>query len=139
MTPKYDENIKSLLSEISGIAMTLPMGKRNQIINRCNKISSQMRKSTRANEGCLFTEEFLEAEAKAQESAKAAIFNAMLKGRKVSQMDCKEFRIEDMRTPVSRLRDKIWREQLPYEIADQWIKTPGGSRIKQYWLTIKES
>lgn len=136
MTPNYDENIRKLLGEITGIAQTLPMGKRNQIINRCGQISMQMKKSSRRLT-ILSPAELEEAQEKAQESAKAAIFNAMMNGRKVSQLDCREFRVEDMRTPVSRLRYQIFKDSLPYEIADRWIKTPGGRRIKEYWLTNK--
>ena len=43
-------------------------------------------------------------------NARKAILAALLEGRHLSQMDCAEFMVEDMRTPVRN------------------------SRIKEYWL-----
>ena len=34
--------------------------------------------------------------------ATQAIFEALTRGRKLSQMDCREFEVEDMRTPISQ-------------------------------------
>ena len=39
--------------------------------------------------------------------ATQAIFEALTGGRKLSQMDCREFEVEDMRTPISHMKDKI--------------------------------
>lgn len=67
--------------------------------------------------------------------AKKAILNALLNGRHLSQMDCREFRIEDMRTPISHLKDKF-RET--HTLHSKWILTPvRGARIKEYWLEKK--
>lgn len=64
--------------------------------------------------------------------AKKAILNALLSGRRLSQMDCHEFQIEDMRTPVSHLKDKF---SATHELKSRWIVTPvRNSRIKEYWL-----
>lgn len=64
--------------------------------------------------------------------AKHAILNALLDGRHLSQMDCREFQVEDMRTPISHLRDKF---QNTHILRTSWIKTPvRGARIKEYWL-----
>jgi hypothetical protein len=65
--------------------------------------------------------------------AKRAIFNALCGGRKLSQMDCREFEVEDMRTPVSHMREDFI--SAGYTLNSQWILTPKGRRIKEYWLT----
>lgn len=64
--------------------------------------------------------------------AKHAILNALLHGRHLSQMDCREFQVEDMRTPISHLRPHY---QVTHDLKTKWIKTPvRGARIKEYWL-----
>lgn len=65
--------------------------------------------------------------------AKRAIFEALTGGRRLSQMDCREFEVEDMRTPVSHMRDEFTAGG--YILNSQWIQTPKGRRIKEYWLT----
>lgn len=68
-------------------------------------------------------------------TAKGAILNALLDGRHLSQMDCREFKIEDMRTPISHLKSKF---QDTHILNTRWITTPvRGARIKEYWLTKK--
>lgn len=64
--------------------------------------------------------------------ARQAIFEALTGGRKLSQMDCREFEVEDMRTPVSHMKYRF--ESAGFTLKSQWIKTPKGRRIKQYWL-----
>lgn len=67
--------------------------------------------------------------------ATRAIFNALLEGRHLSQMDCREFQIEDMRTPISHLRPRY---QDTHELKSKWIITPvRNARIKEYWLEKK--
>lgn len=66
-----------------------------------------------------------------------AIFSALTGGKKLSQMDCREYEVEDMRTPISHMKDKF--DKAGYNLHSQWIKTPKGRRIKEYWLTRKTS
>lgn len=66
-----------------------------------------------------------------------AIYEALLEGRHLSQMDCREFQIEDIRTPISHLRPRY---QDTHELKTEWIITPvRGARIKSYWLEKKQS
>lgn len=69
--------------------------------------------------------------------ARAAIFEALTNGRKLSQMDCREFEVEDMRTPVSHMRGRF--ESAGFVIHSRWIKTPKGRRIKEYWAERSQS
>ena len=65
-------------------------------------------------------------------NAQKAILNALLNGRHLSQMDCREFKVTDMRTPISHLKPHY---QGTYELKTKWIITPvRGARIKEYWL-----
>ena len=67
--------------------------------------------------------------------AKHAILNALLDGRHLSQMDAREFMVEDMRTPISHLKDRF---RDTHDLKSKWIKTPvRGARIKEYWLEAR--
>ena len=69
-------------------------------------------------------------------NATKAILNALIEGRHLSQMDCREFQVEDMRTPVSHLKPRY---SATHTLQSKWIVTPvRGARIKEYWLTKKE-
>lgn len=65
-------------------------------------------------------------------NAKKAILAALLNGRHLSQLDCAEFMVEDMRSVVSHLRKNF---PETHELKTKWIKTPvRRSNIKEYWL-----
>ena len=65
-----------------------------------------------------------------------AIYNALLSGRKLSQLDCPEFMVADMRTPVSHLKKHY---PVTHELKSEWIISPvKGARIKRWWLEKKE-
>lgn len=50
-------------------------------------------------------------------------------------MDCKEFMVEDMRTPISHMKDDY---QSTHDLKSRWIVTPVRNvRIKEYWLEPK--
>lgn len=71
-------------------------------------------------------------EAQEKYIARRAIYEAMTNGRKLSQMDCREFEVEDMRTPMSHMREEF--ERAGFILQSEWIRTPKGRRIKEYWL-----
>ena len=67
--------------------------------------------------------------------AKQAILSALMDGRHLSQMNCREFMVEDMRTNISHLKPKF---QETHNLHTKWIKTPvRGARIKEYWLEAR--
>jgi len=68
-------------------------------------------------------------------NATRAILNALKNGRQLSQLDCEEFMVEDMRTIVSHLKPRY---EADYDLNSIWISTPVlNRRIKLYWLTPK--
>ena len=74
--------------------------------------------------------------AKSKFNASAAILSALYNGRHLSQMDCREFQIEDMRTPISHLKPRF---ENTHHLRSKWIITPvREARIKEYWLERKE-
>ena len=65
-------------------------------------------------------------------NATKAILNALKAGRHLSQMDCKEFMVEDMRTYVSHLKRHY---QDTHDLKYEWKISPvRGARIKEWWL-----
>lgn len=111
------EQILHELQQLRRAAGAAPTGLRNKIQNRCSRITILIKK---------------EMNEKQKYIARAAIYEAMTNGRKLSQMDCREFEVEDMRTPISHMKDRF--HSNGYRVESQWIKTPKGRRIKEYWL-----
>lgn len=69
---------------------------------------------------------------KSNYNARLAIYQALTNGRHLSQMDCAEFEIEDMRTRVSHMQDDF--TSAGFTLRKKWIQTPKGRRVKEYWL-----
>ena len=68
--------------------------------------------------------------------AKKAILEALLNGRHLSQMDCREFQVEDMRTNICHLKGRFPDTHI---LRKEWIVTPvRKARIKSYWLEKKQ-
>lgn len=67
--------------------------------------------------------------------ATRAILAALMSGRKLSQMDCQEFMVEDMRSVISHIRRQY---EDTHELKTEWIRTPVlNRRIKEYSLVKK--
>jgi hypothetical protein len=120
MTDKYERMLRAELRGIQEELRNAPSGTRNKVSNRCRKISLIFKKMNKVmNEQQKYI-------------ARHAIYEALTGGRKLSQMDCREFEVEDMRTPVSHMKERF--TEAGYDLHSQWIKTPKGRRIKEYWL-----
>lgn len=69
-------------------------------------------------------------------NATKAILGALYSGRKLSQLDCKEFMVADMRTFVSHLRKEY---EATHHLRSEWILSPVRKvRLKRWWLEKKE-
>ena len=124
------QKITALLNEIKVISSELPKGKSHMVHNRCSKIQTIIKKPHLWKENEQEIPNDME-----RPSAKKAILNALLEGRHLSQMDCAEFMIEDMRTVVSHLKEHY---EDTHILNTKWIRTPvRNSRVKEYWLTAK--
>ena len=61
------------------------------------------------------------------------IFNDLMKGERISQLDSKHYGIEDIRTPISHMRARL--ATSGKMICSRWIDTPvRKSHIKEYWV-----
>ena len=117
MNDKYEKLLRQEIRSIQDAVKDAPCGLRNKIYNRCRKLNLIFRKMMNEKQKYI---------------ARQAIFEAMTGGRKLSQMDCREFEVEDMRTPVSHMKERF--ESAGFILKSQWIQTPKGRRIKEYWL-----
>ena len=126
---KIDQTIHDNLRAIEGLASGLPEGKRLRVLNKTRMVRLALAKSVAAPSPSV-------PEGEENVSAMAAILSALYQGRKLSQLDCREFGVEDMRTPVAHLRRRF---QGTHRLCSRWIETPvHRSRIKEYWLEEKE-
>jgi hypothetical protein len=120
MREKYERMIRAELQGIQESIRFASAGTRNKVGNRCRKVLLIIKKINKI------------MEAQERYIARRAIFEAMTNGRKLSQMDCREFEVEDMRTPMSHMREEF--ERAGFVLQSEWIRTPKGRRIKEYWL-----
>lgn len=122
--------------EIKSLSSDLPQGKRNQISNRCDKISSTIKKMKILN-----TEDHqTQRQIADRYIAKKAIFEAMLGGRKISLLDSVEFEVSQMHTQISSIRKDIEDKNLPWVLKDEWMEFGNhGKKCKRYWLENKST
>ena len=120
MTDRLERMLRAELRGIQEELRNAPSGTRNRVSNRCRKVTLIFKRISKVmNEQQKYI-------------ARHAIYEALTGGRKLSQMDCREFEVEDMRTPMSHMRDRF--EAAGFTLNSQWIQTPKGRRIKEYWL-----
>ena len=68
-------------------------------------------------------------------NATKAILKALIEGRHISQLDCREFMIEDIRTAVCHLRRRFPSDMI---LKKSWTISPvTGARLRVYWLENK--
>ena len=136
MKPKYNETIRKVLLEIKSLSSDLPQGKRNQISNRCDKISATIKKMKIMNTESNQTQRQIAD----RYIAKKAIFEAMLGGRKISLLDSVEFEVSQMHTQISSIRKDIEDKNLPWVLKDEWMEFGNhGKKCKRYWLENKST
>ena len=79
--------------------------------------------------------------------ATRAIFHALMSGRKISQMDCAEFQIEDIRTPISHMKHRYqdthelhteWITEIPYQTLLVRAEDREGNPSEQQQLTVTQ-
>lgn len=116
-----ENDIIALCRELEAKAYELPVAKRLKVLNRTRLIRLALKKG-----------ETIIPAAGPSLKPYSAILAALKSGRRLSQLDCKEFQIEDMRTPVSHLRKRYEKD---YVLQSRWISTPTLKRkIKEWWL-----
>ena len=116
------------LAALRASAQSLPMGKRNQVINRCDRISIILRQYSDAP---LPSDE---SEAiKARYNTNKEILLAMIAGRELSYLDREEFKTTEWHTRVCEVKDMVERNYPQYVFCSRWA-SDGRHPYKIYWL-----
>ena len=147
---KITKRIDEQLRDIRALVRELPAGKRNSVLNKCDKIAviatkveSLVRGRIEEQQGDLFAEQHAgnietNSDIIAHYNAKQAVFEAMCRGRRVSLEDEDEFRTREMHTTICYIRKDIERKGLPWILCDREIRPdPSRRGYKQWWLIPK--
>lgn len=147
-TLKLEKKIAAELEGIRRLAALLPPGKCRALLNKCDRLSIISRKGQALLDtpvGCLFPAETHAGDITTNEDvagryiAKKAIFEAMMRGRRVSLEDEDEFRTREMHTQIHCIRKEIEAKQLPWILCDEEVRPdPSRRGYKRYWLIPKE-
>ena len=106
-------------------SQALKPGKARAVSNYCDRINLWMRRAEN------------EMQPAQKYNATQAIYNALCNGRHLSQLNCREFQIEDMRTPVSHMRDRI--DAAGLKLCKRRFPSPvTGASLCEYWCEKKE-
>lgn len=142
---------REALAVIRQAATALPTGKRNQVLNRCNRIDLILRRNTRVPEAGLARKAASTAEADTRTAAEQSeqvaeqyntaqrIVAALLAGRTLSQRDSKEFKTTAFHSRIADARRIISRQYPQHILCSRYTdkeETIAGRPFKLYWLEI---
>lgn len=122
--------LNSYLNYIRTEAQNLPAGRRNQILNRCDRIAILFRrqyeqdKRTAAQEQTSIVEHY---------ATTTRIVAALLAGRKLSYLNMREFKTAEWHTRIHEAKTIIARRYPEYIFCSRW-ETEGKHPYKLYWL-----
>lgn len=141
-TINIEKRFEERLAVIRRAAEDLPTGKKNLILNNCNKLAGFARVAGKQ----LATGHYRHAAYDARTdvdfanlaSQRKKIWAALLAGRRVSIEMEDEIGHMEFHTRISEIRQEIQDKQMPYVLCDEWFY-PGGNRskYKKYWLEDK--
>lgn len=138
---RFDERLAVIRRAVEG----LPAGKRNLILNNCDKLAVYARKAGRQLETAHIREPHRALyDARTNEDLaniadqKKRIWAALLAGRVLSLENAQEFGTSQMHTHFFYIRRDIEDRGLPYILCDEWVYPgEGRSKFKRYWLQHK--
>lgn len=131
------EQIYKLLTEVKDLSRGLPIGQRNRIINKCNKVVSFIRKQPQNDKD--MSEEYTQQQIADRYIANQAIMNALISGRKITLLDSAEFGVSEMHTQMHCIRAKIEKHSLPYKLQSRWVEIGKfRKKCKEYWIESNE-
>lgn len=144
--PDYRKTIDALRAEIYEIAASLPPSVKNRLINKTDALTQRVRKEAAMirqdavaaaadgpiqEDDCRYTQQQIAD----RYVARKAIFDALVRGREISLLNAREFKVSEMHTQIHCIREEIRKKDLPWILRDRWIESgTSGKRCKQYWL-----
>lgn len=142
-TIKIEKRINDEIEGIRKVAMTLPKGQRNALINKCAKLATYGRKAQAIADAYSTRPVHASYDARtledidAQMKAKKAVFDAMLHGAKVDLTMSERFQLSQMHTAIHQIRRDIDRRHPDLELCDEWVREAGHRPYKRYWIIRK--
>lgn len=132
MKRNTQKRVTDLLQEIRRATDDLPEGKQRLILNRVNRLAMVVKKSPEQDITLIGETHEQIAD---RESAKMAIFQAMMNGREITLEDSKEFQVSQMHSQMCFIRKMIERKKLNVVLKDRWVECgTKGKRCKAYRL-----
>lgn len=119
-------NIAEHLAAIRTEAAKLPAGKRNQVLNRCDRIYVIMKGRTRQQAHKQVLDHY---------ASTRRIIAALLAGRMLSHKDGREFGTSEFHTRICEARRIFARQYPQYTFHAEWAVD---GRYKLYWIDLCE-
>ena len=116
------------LMTIRRTAMRMPVGKRNQVINRCDRIQMLMRRAELEP-----TAEQMQDSVEEHYATTKRIVAALLAGRELSYKDMKEFRTVEWHSRICEAKTIITKRYPEYTFCSRWA-TGDRHPYKIYWV-----
>ena len=135
MEAKYDNRFDRTLALLRAEANRLPDGQRNRMLNYIDKLKGTVRRASSHPAFEVTLDEQTHDQIADRYIAKQAIFDAMIRGRRITLKDSREFKCSEMHTQIHCIRQDIKDKRLPWELCSRWVDVNlAGKRCKEYWL-----
>lgn len=132
MRLKIDKRADEHLAAIRRVAEELPTGKRNRILNRCDRLEMLYRRMEEDPR----TSEDMQTEIVGHYQTTRKIIAALISGRSLSYKNMREFRTVEWHTRIHEAREIIAKRYPEYSFCSKWI-TEDKHPYKLYWLETK--
>lgn len=126
-------NTQEALNALRASAQSLPMGKRNQVLNRCDRIQLLLRKAQKSHTPTP-TEQHDEIKGRADSTRR--IVAALLAGDTLSYLDSERFGTSEFHTRIVNARHLIEDRYPEYTLRSEW-RRGNNCNYKIYWLEDK--
>ena len=132
MRIKLDERVAEHLAAIRKVAEELPAGKRNRILNRCNRLSMIYRRE----DFDVRTPEDMRMDIEGHYQTTKKIVAALISGRELSYKNMNEFHTVEWHTRICEAKDIIATRYPEYTFCSKWI-TGEKHPYKLYWIEVR--
>ena len=131
MRMKIDKRVDEHIAAIRRIAEELPTGKKNRLLNRCDRLAMVCRRMDDPR-----TPEEMNEDIKGHYQTTKKIIAALISGRSLSYKDMREFHTVEWHTRIDEARTIIAKRYPEYTFCSKWI-TGEKHPYKLYWLEGK--
>lgn len=130
-------NTNEALRALRASAASLPAGRRNQIMNRCDRIEVILRRCGAPTDVDTRTPEEQRVQVAEQYNTAQRIVAALIAGRTLSQRNSTEFKTTAFHSRIADARRILSRSYPEYTLCSRYTsdaETIAGRKFKIYWL-----